>query len=484
MDKHPREKVAPKRFIDRAATYVTDRWFPVDPETLSTIRAGLADGRYTDDTTAFLTDLRRDVGLYTYCLRELTGELRRAGATIPLSPHELVESAGLDTLQAILAVETSAVSIHSFSSMTPVQQQRLEEALLSASTAQALGPTVGFDGDACFSAALLRQLGLTLIAWNYPSVYTDAVESIGQAGNLDLAIAAILGYTPGLLAARVVGDWGFPAEVLQTLELEESARADDEEILGACAAPTIATLCRIGERLARAARPTVYPSAERDWRSAREALEARLGPDALRVIKAIFLENCAAVVRNCPTIFTAASALDDLHSRGTTRLERLVARNPFIERCEAPLRERLEALYRALAESSDVDGEFILALAHEIAPLGGYSAGLIYTPEPGVRLLLPRLTFGAPVTHPVEPVKLEVISDPVALAFENFGPVIHEHPSPGGNIISVAGVLGYSQRVGVTYFEISAARYRSNTELYARHFRALTRSFNECLQIG
>lgn len=484
MQNNSRQKLFTDRRVERAADYVSDLWFPVNPDVLGRIRADLDAGAYNDDTGSLFADVRQDFSLFLYCLRELTGMLRAIGATIPANPRELFHTAGLDRLKAVLAIDEQSISLHRINSMSPLQRSRFEEALLSASTAQALAEAHHLDGSACFSAALLRQLGLTLIAWNYPNVYERAVQSLGEIGDLDLAITKILGYSPCLLAVRILENWGLHAELMSALDPMAPDWFESDTLVGATAAPTFASICTVAEALARANHPDLYPTAEHDWNRARAVITRELGPDGLRVVRSIFLENCAGYVGLFSSVFRGGTMLDPEYRQFSHRHAGLLNRNPYITQCRPHLEKRLTAFYEELARSSDISQLQITALAHEIIPSAGFTGGRVYTIDPGLSKLVPQLSFGQPRTTSLEWVDATTLSDPIARAFESIAPITAEHVIEDLRLVSIAGVLGYSQRVGVVSLELPRQIFIQSTAAYLLHFKAVTQSFNECLKLG
>ncbi len=484
MDNNSREKLFAERRVERAVDYVSDRWFPVNPDVLGRIRADLSAGAYGDDAAIVFTEVRQDFSLFLYCLRELTGMLRAVGAEIPANPRELFVTAGIERLREVLAIDEQEISRHRIKAMTPLQRGRFEEALLSASTAQVIAEAHQLDGNACFSAALLRQLGLTLISWNYPIVYERAVQSLGETGDLDIGITKILGYSPSLLAVRILENWGLHSEMIEAFEPSEADWFESEALVGATAAPTFASICTVAEALARANHPDVYPTAERDWNRARTVITRELGADGLRIIRSIFLENCAGYVGVLRSVFRGGTMLDPAYRQFSHRHAGLLDRNPYIAQCRPHLEKRLTAFYEELARSSEISQQQIMALAHDIIPAAGFTGGRVYTIEPTLSKLVPQLNFGQPRATSVEWIDATQVSDPVARAFESITPITTEHEVDELRLVSIAGVLGYSQRVGVVSLELPRQIFIQSTAAYLVHFKAVTQSFNECLKLG
>jgi len=484
MNHNWREKLFTDRRVERAVDYVSDRWFPVNPELLNRVQENLTAGSYDDNIALLFADVRQDFSLFLYCLRELSAMLRAIGADIPINPKDLFVEAGIERLREILAINERALSQHHLKSITPLQQSRLEEALLSASTAQVFAQAYKLDGNAYFSAALLRQLGLTLIAWNYPSVYERAVQSLHETADLDIAITKILGYSPSLLAIRILENWGLHEDFISAITPADADWFESEALVGATAAPTFASICTVAEALARANHPEIYPTAERDWERAEALVSRQIGPDGLRVIRTIFLESCASYVGVLRSVFRGGTMLDPEYRQFSHRQTGLIQRNPYISQCRPHLEKRLTAFYEEIAHSSEISQEQIAVLVQDIIPTAGFSGGIVYTIEPTVLKLVPQLTIGQPLTRTVEWVDAQVLSDPAARAFESITPITTEFLVEEKHIVAIAGVLGYSQRVGVVYLEVPRQTFLQSSAAFLIHFKAITQAFNECLKLG
>ena len=162
--------------LERAVQHVSDGWIPPQFDVLSRIQDRFAAGDYENDRGQLIGDLKGDVSLYLYCLKELsalsevgpgsaerTDSLRQKPANTPV---ELLYGADIEDLQRILNRSLQAISLHSFEEINKFQVLRYRESLLSASASEVLTESLSVDPEIGFSCALLRQLGLALIAWN------------------------------------------------------------------------------------------------------------------------------------------------------------------------------------------------------------------------------------------------------------------------------------------------------------------------------
>ena len=485
MERGIQGSFADKR-LKRACQHVSDLWFPVNGALLAKIRDGLRTGAYERDIELLLGEVKSDLSLFTYCLRELSKLLKQEQAAVGslANPIEFLRNAGLQRLRKILDVNENTVSRHALVTMSSFQKVRLEEALVSASTAEVLATDAGLDPVVGFSAAILRQLGHTLIAWNYPTVYQRALGSLKRGTDLDVEIARVLGFTPSVLAGAIIQEWGIHPELKSVVTAEVPV---DEDAIGSevpAIAQTLTTICKVGEALARANHPDTYPTALEDWRFAKSEITQRIGEEGLSAIKERFAESCISYVELVPQVFRGGMILDPevqvlKHRQGT-----LLDHNPYVAQCQPDLRARLQELYERIA-AGPVDKTNIRVLTHEIIPAAGFRGGCVYTVDPANRILIPQLEMKPVRMRRVAAVPFRDFDDSgdvIATAFQCNAPIAQHLLEPREGVGGfIAGVLGFSQRVGVLYLELPEDAVDDAEANYTVHFKAIAQALNDAL---
>ncbi len=486
--------------LAKATKHVSDLWFPVNEGLLQQIKRSLAVGVFDNDLHALIKEVSGDYSLFFFCLRELVHLLQEEepDLVVPsnLSPAKMLAWGGLDRLKKILSSDPSDISAHSFRGTHESQAKRLQEAMISATTSERLATHYAVDPEVAYSAALLRQLGLTLIAWNYPVIYQKAIAQQAMGISLDVSFMQMFGFSPTMLAVNVVRHWHLPQGLFQSIvedpkDLAEGEWSEEEEV--AAVARTVSKICRTGEALARANNPQTYPSAANDWEFARVEIERALGPQGMRIIREKFAENCLRYVNNVPHVFTPAFVLDPEVRIAAQRKEEMYKRNPEIERCRPFLRIKLMSFYETL-RPFEVSRENIQELAREIIPACGFQEGVVFTIDPATELLVPQLAIGKTTLKRFTPQKYKAGALPttsadaldglVVEAFVQDSPLIrYSSPLSEPQIVALAGPLGYSQRVGVIYLEMRAAMFSGDEQQQTLHFRTLMQAFNDCLHL-
>ena len=479
-----------ERRLERACLHVNKFWFPVNQVLLEKIRDGLRSGAYDLDLDFLLMEMKTDLALFTCCLKRVSEMMREEGVHLVgcLNPMDWLRWAGIERLRAILEDDQLFHSKHTLEGASPDQFSPMQKAMVGASAAEVLSQAQNLNPEIGFSAGLLRQLGLILIAWNYPQVYHSALTSLSSGVDIDLALSQTLGFSPVMLAMAVANEWGLAPEFNAVWGRQEgaaentSASGTTRELLR-----RLKKICEVSENLARANAPELYPQAEHDWQAARGEIVALLGSENLGVIQRQLRENCENYAAHYPQLFENLADLDPPR-RIEARRKALAAReNPYLLHCHPPLRNKLLELYSRL-DPHRVRRENLLSLIHEIIPAAGYSGGVIYVLDPGTALLMPRVKFGEVRLLKSQPVSCNSSSGmeaAVAAAFGCAGPILEQVDHEAAEVEGyVAGVIGEKRKVGVLYLEIPmASTPRGEEHKRLLRFKAVRRALIDCLNL-
>lgn len=486
--------------IERAFRHVSSGWLPVQKDVLNRVRKQLDDGAYDQSGSKLSEDLKEDFALYMYCLRELSNLVedetktrlqqgKSAGAR--LTPKQIFSKASRDILQRIFHRPDSEISPHSLSDMNELQALRFRESLLSASAAEILASKNAIDPEDGFSCGLLRQLGLTLIAWNYPRVYNRAMECITPNEGLDFQLQKVLGFSPSLLGLTFAQRWNLSDEILVALgdrKKRFSVSASERSDSGAQhVGEMLSKICEVSEALARANDPEHYPTALRDWEEAEEAIASQLGPNGLQVIFEKAKDHCKQYMLTAPE-------LQDF-SEGTIIKERIVdsrfavaklEKNIHLKSCPPALKEKITKLYYQI-KPNKILKKNIRTLVFEIVPAAGFKRGCIFMLEPASRMLAPSIKIGDVSADRLRPIKLSsALShfDLVSSAFSLKSPLREEKiGSDGRRITMIACSIGQSASMGVLYLETGEDFINEVGPDPMPIFRALRQTLADCLNL-
>lgn len=476
--------------LKRAVSFVSDYWMPVNPELLDNIKNGLRSGSFDNDLASLVADLRKDIGLFFFCLQRLCKVLSSAGVELPerLSVVELLESCGIDVLTEILETKISQISPHSMQGAESFQIGRYQELMLSAATAQTLAPGYGIDQDSAFSAAVIRQLGHALIAWNYPKIYREAILELKHNSEFkfDLILSKRLGFSPQLLACRILASWGVQESSLGDFGLDSEENELEDEAWDSVGF-TLARLCRVGEALARANNPEIYPSATQDMGLAKAEIEAQLGEHGLDLILDKYKEQAESYLAFTPEMFSTSPLLEQIsgsEDQSVNKVKLLERRNPYLFSCSADLQRELKSLYGFLNLGSNQQ-EQLRKYVREVVPHSSFSGGVAFTLDPAMMLLLPQLRIGEIKLREFEAVDYSMVlsnKDPVSVAFQGSEPIVQfGRCREGQDLTAVSGVFGKSDRVGVLYLEKPGVNTSSQDKEMLIEFKALCLALEDAL---
>ena len=473
LDTNPAEKVA---------GHVAQNWFPVNKAHLAEIREGLLQGAYSK--SSLILDIKSDIGLYTLCIRRLA-QMASDGGVGGLTPVELFNHAELETLSALVTSDIDRDIHHKLQTASDVQVGRLKETMLSATTAEALVEAQSISAELGFSCAVLRQLGLTLIAWNYPHVYRRALENSGILNtNLESEIQKILGFTPAGLAVAITKDWNL-APIIKEILTEQSA--DGTGILSELAS-NVVEACKVGEALARANDPDNYPSALHDWNTAEEAIEKSLGNKGMIKIRETITRNLRAYANSFPKTFSIPAA-DNIPNKicNTEYTKKLLTKNEYLNKCSPLLRMQLRELYAEFTPN-EIARDSIQKLVRDIVPAAGFQRGCIFMYEQSTHSLVPVLKIGAVAESMVGTISLkEPISKEnlVAAGYLASTVIQKAQRTPEGIIESTwySGGLGTDKRTGVLLLEASSSLLGRSEINPENLFMAIKLCLADCLGI-
>lgn len=487
--KNPSDSTNERR-LQRAQKHVSEYWFPPNPILVKRIKEGIDQGVYDLDVGFLIAEIKTDFSLLTYCLREVIILLRKDNFEIP--PHssftQILTLAGLSKIKKVLMVPLGQISSHSTESITEEQALRLQEAMISASTVEVLSEKQNFDSDLGFSCALVRQLGHTLIAWNYTSVYQRCMNSITPSKSLDILLAESLGFSPHMLALAILDEWGIEGEVSNSLNQNNSQQQNSSDKLNRSA--SILRLCQIGEALARANDPEHYPTASSDWEEVKAEIADSLGYEGIKLVQDRVKQNCENYLSLFPEMFAnVVNVNPDSHIHEYLESS-LLKNNQFVKHCPPRLRKRFKDFYGML-RPGEIVRDALALLLREIIPFAGFNGGYIFTADPTTLHLIPRTKIGTTLVRSMEPINYnpdQPEADDISAAFICNAPVVQRTInlpkvlSNASGIASIAGSLGNKSKFGVLYLELNEPLLDDSAVNILVHFKAVRQAIADCFQ--
>lgn len=450
-----------------------DSWFPVNPQLLAKIRSNLSAGKYEDDCNLLIAELKEDISLFAFCLKrliELAGERHRP---VSGNPVDLVRTSNFEDLRKILSCQEADISAHRMQDMTHAQACCIQSTIISTTTATVLCEKESLPGDIGFCTALLRQLGLTLIAWNYPHVYQRALFTGEKEEPLDQALSRYLGYSPSLLGITIARKWGLSSKIRHALgdaQVKSEAVDPQAEFQGAA----LERICILGEAFAQASVATPKPISTIDWETAKAEIERRVGQSGFELLQERIYQATRGYLNYAPQMFTVSDLPQKPLQPTTTEGLDLLSRNTFLNHCPDKLRTAIQEIYSRL-DGRTISKEILMAICRKVIPLGGFPRGCIYLVDPESQLLVPRLAIGTASLKNFESINFYTNSNSIiSRAFRSNSPM-HENKTIDSErlLTQVAGILGDNQRNGVLYLEIAESMQEQQASNITARFKAL-----------
>jgi hypothetical protein len=480
------------RRLDRATKHVSSLWFPINPGVLSLIRNKLLNNSYSDFEREIFEDLKQDFALFTFLIKELTvyALKERVEQRTVNNPFELISWADPELIKSILCDDSRLPTNHLLESVSHLQALRLRETAVVASTAEVLSARKNLNPDTGFSRGVIRETGLNLIAWNYPSLYSRVVKNLTKGQSVDEQLSNELGFSPVTLAMRVL----HPSSPLT----DGSERALHDSTWD-----NYDQLCDIGAALARADNPETYPSAENDWRLANEYLQKTVGSDGVTLIRIKAAEYSEEYKRSLKEIFKPLRDFDPEKSIQRHKNQGQSRRNRYINQCDPEVQDALRELYTRLCDTRST-GDALESLIRRIIPDAGFTGGCVFLVDPAAFALMPRTVFGSVRLRSVERIHLKQQyseqqsnsafngsgqsgqgePDLAATALSCAQPVIERHDDMHSlGLTGMYASLGESKKVGVLYLEAPETIDANEDHRIICTFKAMRQALADALKL-
>lgn len=491
MKKDAIPSAASERRLERAAKHVTNLWFPINPAVLESVREDFTKGTYEKSPELLLEALKKDFALFTFIVKKLipVAKEQLVNPDVVNNPAELLRWAGPARIQEIVNDDSLLPSSHMFHSIEPFQAERLRETAIVASTAEVLSEKNNLDPHTGFGRGVIREIGLNLIAWNYPTLYSRVLKNLSPNTSLDEELTKELGFSPSLLAMRIIHP--------HTLEDTSEAKANAERW------ETYDRLCEIGEALARAENPDTYPSAENDWNLANDYLQKTVGSGAINLIKNRAVEHSKEYQEALASTFEPLMNFNPVSRLEKHKKRKTALKNRYLQQCPPEVQEALRSLYEHMA-NSDSTKDVLEELLRTIIPKAGYTGGCVFVVDPAAFALMPRTVFGSVklrdiqgiglrhvVDKPIDSPWLEVLShkpasgvDSAATALSCAHPVVETREESAGEeaLTGIYGALGDIRKFGVLYLEAPESAPATGSYTLGT-FKAMRQALCDALQI-
>ena len=488
----PKDTISDRR-LSRALAHVNNLWFPFNPAVIKQLEEGFRSSLFLKEPESLLTLLKQDFALFTYIIKELIpiGSAEKIAPAVICNPVELLKWAGPDRIKTIVFSEKGLPSAHSLHSSEDFQADRLRETAIIASTAEVLSEKKNLDPDMGFCRGVLREIGLNLIAWNYPLLYTRIIKSIPETSSLDEELTRELGFSPTVLAMRIITPSHINMENPELSSLNKEFEVYD-------------SLCKVGEALAHADRPELYPTAENDWLSAREFILQTVGTGGIEEIQSKALSHSKGYAQEIPASFENLKEFNPEKKISQHKQAMRSCDNRYVKFCDPALQDAIRSLYAEMPADA-VNRKVLERLIKEVIPQAGFTGGCVFVIDPAALTLSPRTMIGKVRARPIATITLrpsalsglelgvsetEIIEaateheDAIANAFACIQPIIErDEGAQSGSLTTISSSLGGRRRIGVLYLEKPSHHNHEQDSATLSTFKALRQALCDALHL-
>lgn len=481
-----------RKNLDDAIDYVAKGWMPISTQVIKIVREKLQSGQYESQREELIVDLKRDFSLFTWFLSKLEKlhDFKKSDKARNLDDY--VNKIEIDKLIEVFNETDEQKSRQKRDTALKPQTLALKQAIAAVTTAESAADIKNLDPTIANMCAGIRQLGVNLVAWNYPRIYARALESsLKGKDSLDKSLTKILGYSPmelgtelalkwdrtGGLAALVTND----SEKLGNLSIEARAQlGENPEELIKC--------IELGETVSKLVAPEIHPEAAAAMPAIISEVEAVFGKGGMDILKQALQAATTSYSGEDEVVFSI-----DIDPKKVTEVARnqlaakFLDKNTWVSKCSKPLQDKFLNLY-GYVDPKTISPVAINILIGDVVPALGFTRGCVYLVDNNKSKLNPIMRIGdSPITRyrALDCSSSDRSAHPVILALGYSTPLIQENVPVNGEFVShVTGVFGSSEKTGVLYLEMSEKLARSADRGEALlFFKAVRQALLDCLNL-
>jgi len=413
-----------------------------------------------------------------------------------IDPVKILRKMEIGTLRKILTAPDTHLTPQTFDKASTSQLSRIKHLLVSCSAAEAMGVERNINPDVAYSCALVRQLGLTLVAFNYPRIYGQAVASLKtDKDDIEKILKKILGFSPTQIGIKLALGWNRNTQLQMGLGNSGPLSEDDDPLMAYRLRDVehkngeeLRKICEISESLARLNAGEVPFATSKSWDLVKAQIKGYLGADGLQIISDKVGSYQSEYVNLSEELFkTEILEKPAVASTGLNSTEDLYAENTFVRNCHGNLRGEFEQVYLQIL-LGEISPDAVNSLVGKVIPLAGFTKGCIYLADPKRFRLLPTVRIGR---ANISEYKILNYADagkrthPVIDALNSASPLRQEDAFVNGEIVSIiAGMFGNETKSGVLYLEMGKELARSDRTVSILYFKAIRQCLNHCLNLG
>jgi hypothetical protein len=394
---NPILKIDKKREFE-LANICAQSWFPYF-KCLS--NEALLDNTIKHDK--ILKELRCDLSLYSYCLKQsnlnqdFTIKEKKSGLA-----KEFLEKATLfshETVKQILENSKDEISKYTLETLSEAQVFILKFSLISAHAAALMAERADENPHSAFSLAMLRCLPVILLSWSFPAVLSKAVISHKEGFSPIIeVIEEFLNIVYVDFCSILYKRLAIPDEVRDFLStnlsevFKDSAQGLPEIKNRDSKVDSILRFSLISEELARLSHPEMFPLAGAAWQITKKEFEYFLGKHGIKVLNEKLSIGSKGYAQFDKSAFM--TELDpDRDLVVATRFFNTHRFNRAVKDLELgeDIKETLLTAYQLMGYRTS-SPEALTCLFHDVLPEIGFERGCVYLLDQTKKVLNARYT--------------------------------------------------------------------------------------------
>ena len=447
----------------RAIRYLSDTWIPVNPEIHRRIRKNLKENVYRA-VGGLLEDLQRDIALFSFCARQFSeGATMLVGSSGNISDR--MRAASLEDYARLLSVSESRISTHQLEGVTELQAQRLQQAIVGVNATTLFAKRSSADPIEAYLIALVRQLGLMLVAWNYPRIYEKALATPKSDMNeVDRALHQILGYSVLEVGSEIASLWGLPSQAEKMILSLSKSQSPDPTM--SRSHQKLFEACRMGEAVALLQSPDHFPTVAGRAKELELSVVELLGHDGMSLLHDHVNSTWIHYSTLLPEFFAEQYTYERSQPGEMADFARQsLSANHFVRGCSQPIQRSFSEVYRFVTQGK-ASAASLRALVGQLIPAAGFSGGCIYLVETDQMKMIPKIMIGPYTKENFVPAfqhSMGVFSDPLSKAFMSSTPVRGQAIRDDEEVVLffAARISGEGGK-GVLYLETSDEQHKSS----------------------
>lgn len=451
-------------------THLSRTWFPARAEALEVINRRAEDGTYSATPTLLIEDLKNDLALCGKVISALTPDAD--SERYFLSPLEDLQNMSVEEIIHLLPKSLASLSPHRFERASTALKSVVNCSITSSLATETFARTAAERGVAvtetnAFSCSLLRQLGLNLLAWNYPSILFRVLKNT-PSDRIDQALKSAFGFSPLSLGSELARRW----------RIEPAMRATLEPLAPYQKHEPLRDVCELGDLFGQKQHKAIFPAAAKEWEERKEYLKHLIGTESTKEIEerveAVVEQHLMSLFRTEPKTLNASFSV----LRPSTPSPAIWSVNPFLKDLPVELHREYESIYENL-ERADKNVAALKGLTDRAIPASGFARGVICLEEVETETLKPAIPIGL---KSGEGRALKSLLITASEARESSIPMMQEEVSAQGRVRRISGAFRANTRRGVLVLELNSSAAADPKRDNVLLFKAARACLERCLE--